>query len=293
MAQSIEDLLDVIDLEEIDVDLYRGRSPATSLQRVFGGQVACQALVAAGRTVDPDRAVHSLHAYFLRPGDPSVPIVYPVERVRDGRSFTTRRVVAQQRGRPIFFMSASFQAAEPGLEHQDPMPQVPGPDQLRSITELQDDLAEQGPRVNGRDWGDALRLFGAIELRPVESWPGDGEATHSAHSRAWLRVGGRLPDDPLVHVCALVYLSDLTLLSAALVPHQRSPFDGSIMMASLDHAMWFHRPFRADRWLLYDQISPSSGGARGLAAGRFFDEAGALVASVMQEGLIRPVADPS
>jgi acyl-CoA thioesterase-2 len=291
MAQSIQDLLDVLDLEELDLDLYRGRSPATSLQRVFGGQVACQALVAAGRTVEPERGVHSLHAYFLRPGDPTVPIVYPVERVRDGRSFTTRRVVARQRGRPIFFMSASFQAAEPGLEHQDPMPEVPAPEDLPSIEELQSELAERGPRVNGRDWGDALRVFRAIELRPIESWPGDAKATHSAHSRAWIRVGGRLPDDPLVHVCALAYLSDLTLLSATLVPHQRSPFDGGILMASLDHAMWFHRPFRADEWLLYDQISPSGSGARGLASGRFFDAAGALVASAMQEGLIRPVDD--
>jgi acyl-CoA thioesterase-2 len=289
MAQTIQDLLDVLDLEELDVDLYRGRSPATSLQRVFGGQVACQALVAAGRTVEPERAVHSLHAYFLRPGDPAVPIVYPVERVRDGRSFTTRRVVARQRGRPIFFMSASFQEAEPGLEHEDAMPEVPRPEELPSVEEIQEELAEQGPKVNGQDWGAALRVFRAIELRPIESWPGGDKATHSAHSRAWLRVAGRLPDDPLVHVCALAYLSDLTLLSATLVPHQRSPFDGGILMASLDHAMWFHRPFRADEWLLYDQISPSSSGARGLASGRFFDASGNLVASAMQEGLIRPV----
>jgi acyl-CoA thioesterase II len=297
MAQSIQDLLDVLDLEQIDLDLYRGRSPATSLQRVFGGQVACQALVAAGRTVQPERGVHSLHAYFLRPGDPTAPIVYPVERVRDGRSFTTRRVVARQRGRPIFTMSASFQGAEPGLEHQDPMPEVPAPEDVPSIEQRQERLAEQGRRAGGRDWDDALRVFRAIELRPIESWPGDNKATqnnqpqapHSAHARAWIRVRGRLPDDPLVHVCALAYLSDLTLLSATLVPHRRSPFDGSVQMASLDHAMWFHRAFRADEWLLYDQISPFGGGARGLATGRFFDAAGALIASVMQEGLIRPV----
>lgn len=282
-------LLDLLDLEEIDVDLFRGRQPETSLQRTFGGQVAGQALVAAVRTVDPGRHVHSLHGYFVRPGDPSVPIVYETERIRDGRSFATRRVVARQHGRTIFFMSASFQHPEPGFDHQEPMPEVAAPESLPTLQER----IEQEPGRWGRFWrevrGIDLRLAGAGSNGQALT----GDPEHPARARVWLRVPGTperpLPDEPLLHVCLLAYVSDLTLLSASLVPHD-VPMDGTaVQMASLDHAMWFHRPFRIDEWLLYDQVSPSASGARGLATGRIFTRDGRLIASVVQEGLIRPL----
>ena len=277
-------LLDLLDLEEIDVDLFRGRQPETSLQRTFGGQVAGQALVAAVRTVDAVRHVHSLHGYFVRPGDPAVPIVYETERIRDGRSFATRRVVARQHGQTIFFMSASFQHPEPGFDHQEPMPDVPAPESLPTLQER----IELEPGRWGRFW----REVRGIDLR-LAGGGSDGQALkgdpeHPARARVWLRVPGPLPDEPVLHVCLLAYVSDLTLLSASLVPHD-VPMDGTaVQMASLDHAMWFHRPFRIDEWLLYDQVSPSASGARGLATGRIFTRDGRLIASVVQEGLIRP-----
>ena len=273
MAASIEALLRLLDLEGIDVDLFRGAAPETSLQRVFGGQVAGQALVAAGRTVVADRTVHSLHAYFLRPGDPALPILYEVDRTRDGRSVSTRRVVGRQHGRPIFTMSASFQIHETGLVHQDPMPPTVDP---QSLPVPHDERA---------------RAWSAIDLRFV---PREGEsgadavvAAPPARQQVWLRASAPLPEDPLLHVCVLAYASDLTLLSATLTPHPVSRESPNLRMASLDHAMWFHRPFRADDWLLYDQSSPSASGARGLASGRIFTREGSLVASVVQEGLIR------
>ena len=264
MAESLQALLRLLDLEQIEQDLFRGASPETNLQRVFGGQVAGQALVAAGRTVEPSRSVHSLHAYFLRPGDPTRPIVYEVDRTRDGRSFTTRRVVALQHGRVIFTMSASFQVHETGIEHQIAMPPTTDPDDLPAL---------EGPEA---------RAWSSIDLRFV---PRD-DATPLGQ-QVWLRAAEPLPDDPLTHVCVLAYASDLTLLSSTIRPHEISRWDGNLKMASLDHAMWFHRDFRADQWLLYDQLSPAGGGARGLASGRIFTREGVLVASVVQEGLVR------
>ena len=268
MAASLEALLKLLDLEPLDVDLFRGASPETDLQRVFGGQVAGQALVAAGRTVQADRRVHSLHAYFLRPGDPTRPIIYEVDRSHDGRSFTARRVVALQRGQQIFTMSASFQALEEGIEHQLPMPTSTDPDTLPPI---------EGPRA---------AVFSSIDLRFVPHTD-----DNPLGQQVWLRAAEALPDDPLTHVCVLAYASDLSLLSATIRPHDVSRGDRNLKMASLDHAMWFHRQVRADEWLLYDQVSPAATGGRGLASGHIFSRDGALVASVVQEGLVRVSSD--
>jgi acyl-CoA thioesterase-2 len=253
------------------------------LQRVFGGQVAAQALVAGARTVDPPRSAHSLHSYFLRPGDTAVPIVYDVERMRDGRSFSARRVVARQHGRPIYFMTVSFQVPEEGFDHQDRMPEVPAP---ADCPELAEQLRARSPR-HAEVW---IREWSALELRTVgDSRPG-GEleaADQPARSRLWIRVGGVLADDELAHKAAFTYASDMTLLGSTLVPHGVAVASPQVQSASLDHTVWFHRPFRADEWLLYDQASPSASGGRGLAVGRLFSRDGRLVASVAQEGLIR------
>ncbi|MFC9089086.1 acyl-CoA thioesterase II [Nocardiopsis dassonvillei] len=280
-GQSLADLLTVLDLERIEDDIFRGSSPEEGPQRVFGGQVAGQALVAAGRTVPAERHVHSLHAYFIRPGDPSVPIVYEVDRVRDGRSFTTRRVVAIQHGKPIFTLSASFHKEEPGLDHRIPMPDVPPPEELPSTRER---LREAFGRVPG------FVRWHPIELRPVGPLSYEAERDprlRTANNPVWLKVDGKLPDDRLTHVCLMTYASDMTLLDTVLLRHGRS-FAG-ISMASLDHAMWFHRPFRADEWLLYAQEAPTAQGARGLARGLVYTREGELVCSVVQEGLIRVV----
>jgi acyl-CoA thioesterase II len=283
VPQSIHELVALLDLETIEEGLYRGRQPETALQRVFGGQVAGQALVAATRTVAEERAVHSLHAYFLRPGDTSVPIVYDVERTRDGRSFSTRRMVARQHGRPIFYMSASFQVAETGLEHQDAMPAAPAPE---DCPELGDLLAT----LSGRSRDEWDREWSALQVRYAGDSRSGGtlhDPEHPAISRVWLRASGRLGDDPSLHAAVLTYASDLTLLSASVIPHGTYIGDPRLQPASLDHAMWFHREFRADDWLLYDQVSPSASGGRGLATGRLFAADGRLVASVVQEGLVR------
>jgi len=282
MGKALDRLLDLLDLEQIEQNIFRGVSPDERVQRVFGGQVAGQALVAAGRTVPADRPVHSLHAYFIRPGDPAVPLIYIVDRVRDGRSFTTRRVSAIQHGKTIFTLSASFHQPEPGPVHADPMPDVPPPD---GIERTSDRLA----RYFG---GDIPREIGdnPVELRSVG--PLSVEAEHDPSLRTtrnmvWLRVNGDLPDDPLLHVCLMTYASDMTLLDPVLLGHGLSWMDGRTKGASLDHAMWFHRPFRADQWLLYAQESPIAYGARGLARGEVFTQGGDLVVSVVQEGLIR------
>jgi len=233
--------------------------------------------------VEPALSVHSLHSYFLRPGDPTVPIVYDVERIRDGRSFSTRRIVARQHGRGIYYMTASFQVHEEGLEHQDPVPRVKPPSESPDMGEL---VAAQSPE-DSEKW---LKEWAALELRYVgSSGPGAGVAgdKRPAHAQLWIRVSGKLADDPVLHQAAFTYASDLTLLGSSLVPHDLQISDPKVQSASLDHTIWFHRPFRADEWLLYDQVSPSASGGRGLALGRVFTEDGVLVASVAQEGLIR------
>ena len=279
---ALDDLLSVLDLEPLEHNLFRGRSPQVGWQRVFGGQVIGQALVAACRTVE-GRRPHSLHAYFLLGGDPKVPIVYEVERLRDGRSFTTRRVKAVQHGRAIFAMSASFHVEEPGFDHQAAMPDVPRPEDLPGEAEIRAGILPEMP-APVRAYYERER---PIELRPVEFDRYRPGAPHPAGFNVWIRTTGRLPDDPAVHACVLAYASDMTLLDAALAAHGRTVFERSIQAASLDHALWFHRPFRADDWLLYAQDSPSASGARGFSRGLIFTREGVLVASVAQEGLLR------
>jgi acyl-CoA thioesterase II len=283
MSTALKELLNLLDLEQIENDIFRGRSPQDRQQRVFGGQVAGQALVAAGRTVPVDRPVHSLHAYFLRPGDPLVPIVYTVDRVRDGRSFTTRRVAAIQHGKAIFTLSASFQRLEPGPEHQSAMPEVPDPETLATSQERLLPLF-------GEKFADEFsrrRPFDVRHATPLTWEAAKDPSLITPESKVWLRVDGELPDDPLLHVCLMTYASDMTLLDTVLLNHGLAWGDQRTMGASLDHAMWFHRPFRADDWLLYAQETPFAGGARGLARGQVFTRTGDLVVSVMQEGLVR------
>ena len=277
----LDRLIRLLDLERIEENIFRGLSPKASPIRVFGGQVAGQALVAAGRTVPTERKVHSLHAYFIRAGDPSVPIVYEVDRIRDGRSFTTRRVVAIQHGKAIFALSASFQVSEPGVEHAEPMPDVPAPEQLPTFGERIAPYREQfGP------WG---RFPRPIDVRYVNDppWISREHGPREARNRVWMRADGTLPDDELLHVCVLAYSSDMTLLDSILARHGLAWGLDKVLGASLDHAMWFHRPFRADEWVLYDSNSPSASGGRGLATGRFFASDGRLIATVVQEGLLR------
>ncbi|WP_084264959.1 acyl-CoA thioesterase [Actinomadura macra] len=286
MKESLKSLLDLLDLEQIENDIFRGRSPADRQQRVFGGQVAGQALVAAGRTVPVNRPVHSLHAYFIRPGDPLVPLVYIVDRVRDGRSFTTRRVTAIQHGKAIFTLSASFQIAEDGPHHQAPMPDAPAPETLPPALERLTPLfGEAGALAFTQQ-----RPFDVRHATPLTWEAAKDPSLATPETKVWLRVDGELPDDPLLHVCLMTYASDMTLLDTVLLNHGLAWGDKRTMGASLDHAMWFHRPFRADDWLLYSQDTPFAGGARGLARGQVFTHGGELVVSVMQEGLIR-VAD--
>jgi acyl-CoA thioesterase-2 len=282
VSDSLNDLLDLLDLEQIEVDLFRGRSPEETLQRVFGGQVAGQALVAAGRTAPPERPVHSLHAYFIRPGDPTVPLIYSVDRVRDGRSFTTRRVSAIQHGKTVFVMSASFHQPEEGVSHQAAMPSVPSPDEVPRDIDRLEKLATEPIPAHLRDNPIDLRHVGPLSIE-AEHDP----SLRSPRNYVWLRVNGQLPDDPLLHVCLMTFASDLTLLDTVMIRHGRSWQDGRTSGASLDHAMWFHRPFRADQWLLYAQETPSASGGRGLAMGHVFTAEGDLVVSVVQEGLVR------
>ncbi|MFC5906131.1 acyl-CoA thioesterase [Streptacidiphilus monticola] len=281
-ANPVGHLVELLDLEQIELNIFRGRSPEESLQRVFGGQVAGQALIAAGRTVDPGRPVHSLHAYFLRPGTPGVPIVYTVDRIRDGRSFTTRRVLGVQQGRTIFALTADFHLPETGpFEHQVAMPDVPDPESLPSaLDEVGSVLGELPPFISRRQ---------PFDLRYVDRlrWTKDELGGVEPRSAVWLRTVGKLVDDPLVHACAVTYASDMTLLDAVRVPVEPLWGKRHFDMASLDHAMWFHQPFRADEWLLYQQQSPVAVGGRGLAHGQLFTRDGRLAVSVMQEGLFR------
>jgi acyl-CoA thioesterase-2 len=275
----LDELVKLLDLEQLEVNLFRGVSPPQSPTRVFGGQVAGQALVAAGRTVPADRGVHSLQAYFIRPGDPRAPIIYEAERVRDGRSFTTRRVLAIQHGEAIFSLSASFQLSQEGLEHSDPAPSgIPHPETLPDI--------EQRIAAGG-DAGWLARVPRPIDMRFVDEpiWSSHRSGASDEPVRVWMRADGKLPDDRLLHVCLLTYASDMTLLGSVLARHDQ-PSD-RVMMASLDHAMWFHRPFRADEWLLYTCYSSTASGSRGLATGRFTTLDGRMVATTVQEGLLR------
>jgi acyl-CoA thioesterase II len=271
-------LVRLLDLEPIEVNIFRGTQPPDERQRVFGGQVASQALMAAGQTVEHGR-VHSLHSYFLRPGDPNVPILYEVDRIRDGRSFTTRRVVAIQHGRAIYNMQASFHDDETGLDHQFPMPEVPPPEELKSMPELlepwRDELKEWFERPH------------PIDQRHIGGVPWHHDGPREPYQRLWIRADGELPDDPLLHACVAAYASDMSLVDTILAPHPVRWDDENFMGASLDHCMWFHRPFRADDWLLYDMDSPVAAGGRGLARGFLFDRSGRLCVSMSQEGLVR------
>ena len=285
MPSAVQEVVEILDLEPLEVNLFRGRSPQSRWQRVFGGQVIGQALVAACRTVDDvaTRPPHSLHAYFLLGGDPKVPIIYEVDRIRDGKSFTTRSVKAIQHGRAIFSMSVSFHVVEPGFTHQAKMPVVPKPEALPSDSELKERIFPLLPEP-ARRYYERER---PIEFRPVEFSRYLGEKSEEGRFDVWIRATGRLPDEPAIHQCVLAYASDMMLLDAALIPHGRSVFSEDIMAASLDHALWFHRPFRADEWLLYAQDSPNLADSRGFSRGLIFAADGTLVASVAQEGMIR------
>ncbi|MDQ0991035.1 acyl-CoA thioesterase II [Streptomyces sp. V3I7] len=288
MSKALQSLLELLDLEQLEQDMFRGQSRSAVIPRVFGGQVAAQALVAAGRTVPADRLAHSLHAYFLRPGDPGAPIVYTVDRIRDGRSFTTRRVVAVQHGHPIFHLSASFQTYEEGLEHQAPMPAAPDPETLPTGAERLRGYDHLAPDVVEK----FLEAREAVDLRYVDEPPyGQFGEPREPHSQVWFRANGKLDgaiDEPLLHVVLATYVSDMTLLDSILLAHGRGGWAvGDVVGASLDHAMWFHRPFRADEWLLYDQESPSASGGRGLGQARIYTRDGRLAVSVIQEGVVR------
>jgi acyl-CoA thioesterase II len=280
---AIENLISILDLEPLEQNLFRGRSPQQGWQRVFGGQVLGQALVAAVRTVSEERFAHSLHAYFLLPGDPSLPIIYEVERTRDGGSFTTRRVKAIQHGRTMFAMSVSFHLNEPGYDHQIAMPKVPFPEDLPTEADLKTKmLAILPPEL--RSYWERER---PIELRPVDVSRYFAREKRNPEQCIWMRASGRLPDTLSLHQCVLAYASDFSLLDTALIAHGKLMFDKDVQLASLDHALWLHRPFRADEWLLYAMDSPSSHGARGFCRGSVYTRDGMLVASVAQEGLMR------
>lgn len=283
MGTDLDRLVELLDLESLEVNLFRGTSPADSERaRVFGGQVLAQALVAAGRTVEPARHAHSLHSYFLRPGDPRAPIVFDVDRIRDGRSFTTRRVVAIQHGQAIFNLQASFQVTETGPEHADDMPDVPPPEAIPAATPpVGGDAARTRPWPGERP----------IDLRFVQG-PHWHPGTREPDQDVWVRADGTLPDDPLLHAAVVAYASDFMLLGTATLPHRDVPdvpHDSDYMVASIDHVMWFHRACRADEWLLYHCHSPSMAGARGFARGEIFRRDGTLCATIAQEGLVRPL----
>ena len=280
MSVALTSLVKLLDLETIEVNTYRGQHPDEERQRTFGGQVAAQALMAAGRTVERGR-VHSLHSYFLRPGDPRIPILYEVDRIRDGRSFTTRRVVAIQHGRAIYNMQASFHTDEVSLEHQFVMPLVPPPETIATLA-----ARVQDEGLNVDEW---FKRQHPIDQRFIGELPWSPRRTKEPRQQTWIRADGELADDPLLHACVVAYASDMSLFDAILAPHSIRWDDGSFMGASLDHCMWFHRDVRADEWLLYDTDSPIAHGGRGLARGFLFNRAGELCVSMVQEGLARVV----
>jgi acyl-CoA thioesterase II len=282
-STSVNDLIALLDLEEIEKNHYRATSPSEGWQRVYGGQVIGQALVAASRTVPDDRHAHSLHGYFLRPGDTTIPILYKVDRIRDGRSFTTRRVVAIQHGQAIFNMSISFQTDEPGFDHQFDMPDAPPPEALKDERELRAEWAARLPEAHAAGFNRER----PIDIRPIDPVDIFHPDQRPPRQMCWMKSRDRLPDDARLHQCVLAYLSDWSLLDTATLPHGVSFLQDDMQMASLDHAMWFHRPFRADEWLLYVQDSPSASGARGLNRGLVYRRDGVLVASAAQEGLMR------
>jgi acyl-CoA thioesterase II len=284
MTDPVANLLSILDLERLEHNLYRGTSPQVGWQRMFGGLVISQALVAATRTVEEERRVHSLHGYFLRPGDPSVPIIYQVDRIRDGKSFTTRRAVGVQHGEAIFALSCSYQRQEEGWMHQPTMPDVPKPDQLASDAELKQRFMAVMPKPV-RDYWERER---PIELRPVDLTRYVARMPQEPKQYVWVRAAGSLPSDRTVHEAVLAYASDMTLLDTTLVAHGKSVFDLDVQAASIDHALWFHAAVKADEWHLYAQESPFAGGARGFARGQIWSLDGRLVASVAQEGLVRP-----
>jgi len=286
VTEALVELVDLLDLEPIEVNIFRSNKLDETRQRVFGGQVAAQSLVAAGRTVEAGR-VHSLHSYFLRPGDPSAPILYEVDRIRDGRSFTTRRVVAIQHGKAIFNMQCSFHVDEaPGLVHQMPMPEVPRAEDLPTVLEQLEPYRDKLP-----EWFTDERPR-PIDQRFIGELPWFRTSAGEPSKQLWVRADGELPDDPLLHAAVVTYASDMSLFDSILLPHRIRWEDQSFMGASLDHCMWFHRQPKADQWLLFDQDSPSAYGARGLARGLMFDEEGTLIVSLVQEGLVRVLAKP-
>jgi len=283
---AVDQLLELLDLKQVGPGEFQGESPNVGPQRVFGGQVAGQALVAAGRTVESDRRVHSLHGYFVRPGEPTEPIRYHVDNIRDGRSFSVRRAIAYQHDVPIFFMAASFHRPEQGLDHHaPPRGEAPPPEELPTMA---DRLARYPDRLGIWD-----RIPRPIDVRYVgePGWVAPGDRPAEKYQRVWMRIDGKLPDDPLLHACALTYASDLTLLDSVLSVHGEVWGPGGVVGASLDHALWFHRPFRADEWFLYDCFSPSASGGRGLATGRMFSRDGRHIATAVQEGLLRRIGD--
>jgi len=290
MNPVLQEIIDILNVERIEENLYRGRNHNT--EHVFGGQVLAQAIAAAYRTVTPEQSLHSLHAYFLRPGDWTVPILYDVDRIRDGRSFSTRRVVAIQHGRAIFNLACSWQRHEPGLTHAVPMPDVPPPEALRGDREAYVELARLQPDVRRYSF-----RFEAIESKQVERILMSDEGAQPPHKHTWMRARDPLPDHPEVHLALLAYMSDMDFMSTSMLPHGRNQMRHSVQGASLDHSLWFHRPFRADEWLLFAKESPNAGGARGFVRGQFFNRAGELVVTAAQECLIRPrppaVAEPA
>ena len=288
MTDPLDQLVSLLDIEQIEVNLFRGFSPVETITRVFGGQVLGQALVAASRTVE-DRIAHSLHGYFLRPGDPKIPIIYDVDRIRDGKSFTTRRVNGIQHGKAIFSMIVSYQVDEGGIDHQSTMPDVPLPDDLMSEQELRLKIIDKVPE-KFKGWFSRER---PIEVRPIDPFDPTDPPVRDAAKKIWFRARHQLPDDPSIHKCVLAYASDMALLETCLGPHGLGFLAPNIQMASLDHAMWFHRPFKADEWMLYCMDSPSASGARGFNRGEVYSMDGTLIASVTQEGLARlhPVKD--
>jgi acyl-CoA thioesterase-2 len=283
--QLADGLVRVLDVEKVEDDFYRGIATPGGRGRSFGGQVIAQALMAAIRTVPTDRPAHSLHGYFMRPGDATKPVLYQVERDRDGGSFTTRRVVAVQNGAPILNLAASFHIAEPGLTHQDDMPDVPGPEDLKTEEQIAAGMAGELPEMFLK-W---LRIPRPVEFRPVTLRPPFSRDRRSATQSVWMRVTGNIGDDPAIHRAALAFASDFGLLGTATVLHGKAFADADMQYASLDHAMWFHDEFRADDWLLYCMDSPWAGGARGFNRGRIFTRDGRLIANATQEGLIRNI----